>query len=132
MIELRVETYHDWLWIPMLVLFVFLAFAFTKYSDQIKRYFLAMVSNREFSDLMRDESQISKRASLALNLFSLFSYSFFLFLIVLKFLNWDLSDLELYFTVNAIVFGGFILKHLFILSLGFLFKAQKSLLRISI
>jgi len=124
--ELRVETYHDWLWIPMLVLFVFLAVSFTKYSVQIKRYFLAMASNREFSDLMRDESQTSKMASLALNMFSLFSYSFFLFLLVLKFLNWGLADLELYLTINAIVCGGFILKYLFILSLGFLFKAQKN------
>tara|TARA_B100000795_G_C22806559_1_gene445294 strand:+ start:6204 stop:6851 length:648 start_codon:yes stop_codon:yes gene_type:complete len=124
--ELRFETYHHWLWIPMLVLFIFLAFVFSKYSDQVKRCFLAMFSNRDFADLMRDESQVSKRSSLALNIFSLFSYSFFIFLLILKFPIWGLSDLELYFTINAIVFLGFVFKFLFISSLGFLFKAKKN------
>lgn len=126
MMELRVDTYHDWLWIPMLLLFVFLAFIFTKYHFQIRRCFLAVVSNREFSDLMRDESQTAKRSSLALNVFSLFTYSFFLFLFAVKFLNWELIDLNLYLVINAAVFGAFILKYIFILLVGILFQEQKS------
>tara|TARA_B110000211_G_C14009815_1_gene522558 strand:+ start:560 stop:1234 length:675 start_codon:yes stop_codon:yes gene_type:complete len=124
--ELRGENYHDWLWIPMLLLFSFMAFIFTKYNDQVRRCFLAVVSNREFNDLVRDESQVSKRASLALNIFSLFTYAAFLFLFAINFLQTELSYLELYLAINGLFFGGFILKILFIYALGELFQEQNS------
>jgi hypothetical protein len=124
--ELLAENYHDWLWIPMLLLLSFLAFLFTKYNDQVKRCFLAVVSNREFNDLIRDESQVSKSASLALNVFSLFSYSNFFFLFAINFLHFELSYFELYLTINGLFFGGFILKILIIYTLGELFQAQNS------
>ena len=124
--ELRAENYHDWLWLPMLLLLAFMAFLFTKYNDHVKRYFLAIVSNREFNDLVRDESQISKRASLALNIFSLLSYAAFVFILSIKFLQFEVSNIELYLIINGLIFGGFILKILFIYGIGELFKEQNS------
>ena len=120
--ELRAENYHDWFWIPMLLLLSFIALLFTKYNHQLKRCFLAVLSNREFNDLVRDESQVSKSSSLALIIFSLFSYSTFLFIFSINFLLIELSYLELYITIHLLFFGSFILKILFIYVLGELFQ----------
>ena len=120
--EFRTENYHDWFWIPMLLLLSFLAFLFAKYNHQLKRCFLAVLSNREFNDLVRDESQVSKSSSIALIIFSLFSYSTFLFIFSINFVLIEISYLELYLTINVLFFGSFILKILFIYVLGELFQ----------
>jgi len=119
---LRAENYHDWFWIPMLLLLSFIALLFTKYNYQLKRCFLAVLSNREFNDLVRDESQVSKSSSIALIIFSLFSYSTFLFIFSINFLLIERSYLELYLYINFLFFGSFILKLLFIYVLGELFE----------
>lgn len=120
--ELRAENYHDWFWIPMLFFLSFIALLFAKYNHQLKRCFLAVLSYREFNDLVRDESQVSKSSSLALIGFSLFSYSTFLFIFSINFLLIEVSYLELYLTIHVLFFGSFILKILFIYVLGVLFQ----------
>lgn len=122
--ELRAENYHDWFWIPMLLLLSLLALLFTKYHHQIKRCFLSVLSNREFNDLVRDESQVSKSSSLALIIFSLFSYSTFLFIFSINFVLIERSYLELYLIINVLFFCSFILKFLFISFLGELFQER--------
>jgi len=124
--QLRVESFHDWFWMPMLLLLSFIALLFSKYRDQIKRCFLAIFSNREFISIVRDESQLSKNSSLVLNVFYLFSCSNFLFLFSINFLEIELSDLNLYLIITIFCFGYFLLKMILIYLIGEFFQEQTS------
>lgn len=121
--ELRLISSKDWLWIPSLFLLSYLAFSFYYYRNHIKKYSLALLSNREFNDLVRDESKTSRKASLTLNIFFLLSYSQFIFVLVSKLYD---SSIRTYLITQLVVLILIGLKYISIYFLGILFQTKSS------